>query len=102
MGDFDEKKPNNRHLVNAALKAARIGQNFGSSWSFDASEFNLIYEDDIFADGDKKRNFSDGIGCISYDLMEQFQQNFKTDDLAAIQIRYKGIKGLLSVNNELP
>lgn len=32
MGDFDDKK-----LSNPALKAARIGQNFGSSWSFDAT-----------------------------------------------------------------
>lgn len=35
LGDFDEEKY--LHLKNPALKAARIGQNFGASWSFDAS-----------------------------------------------------------------
>lgn len=39
LGDFDEK--NNQKLRNPALKAARIGQNFGSSWSFDASDIEF-------------------------------------------------------------
>jgi hypothetical protein len=41
LGDFDEKK--HKHLINPALKAARIGQNFGSSWSFDATGINFLY-----------------------------------------------------------
>jgi hypothetical protein len=36
LGDFDEKK--HPHLKNPALKAARIGQNFGSSWSFEVQD----------------------------------------------------------------
>ncbi len=100
LGDFDEK--NNNNLVNPALKAARIGQNFGSSWSFDASAINFRYEDDIFADVQRQKNFSDGIGCISADLMLHYQESLGLEELSAIQIRYKGIKGLLSINKELP
>lgn len=93
MGDFDDKK-----LYNPALKAARIGQNFGSSWSFDASQIKFIEEDDIFVLNNKDKNFSDGIGCISEYNMLKFRDGLGLESLAAVQVRYKGVKGVLSLN----
>lgn len=42
--------------------------------------------------------FSDGIGCISELNMEEFRESLNLNSLAAIQVRYKGIKGILSLN----
>ena len=48
-------------------------------------------------------NFTDGIGKISEDLLEEINLKLKVNnDLGAIQVRYLGAKGVLCVDPELP
>jgi hypothetical protein len=46
--------------------------------------------------------FTDGIGQISKDLFESICKQFKEVDInCCLQIRYKGAKGVLLLNEEL-
>ena len=44
--------------------------------------------------------FTDGIGCISGDLVEKMQKLFETK-ATVFQIRYQGAKGILALNRTL-
>ncbi|KAK0414154.1 hypothetical protein QR680_007174 [Steinernema hermaphroditum] len=48
----------------------------------------------------KPYTFSDGVGMISYRLAKEFAENLKLKDFvpSCIQFRYRGMKGVLSVN----
>ncbi len=93
LGDFNSEK-----LKNPALKAARIGQNFGASWSFNSDFMKFTFQEDVCADKKKKKMYSDGIGCASPNVMKAFRQGLHVTSLAAVQIRHKGMKGVLSLN----
>lgn len=45
--------------------------------------------------------YSDGIGRISLDLIKQIELEKNSNDLCAIQVRYKGAKGILAVDPRL-
>lgn len=95
LGDFSK-------IPVAAKKAARIGQAFSSSYCFDSSKIKeIIVEDDVSA---KKYLFTDGIGMISKDLFEAIRKQFETLNIhmsCCLQIRYKGAKGVLLLNELL-
>lgn len=86
MGNFDE-------IENPAKRAARIGQSFSSSWTYDASKIKYKIENDLKSE----RNFifTDGIGKISKDLINSISLKLGLSDLSVIQIRYLGAKGIL-------
>lgn len=46
-------------------------------------------------------NFTDGIGKISEDLLENVSLNLNIRDLTVIQVRYLGAKGILVLDKEL-
>lgn len=96
LGDFSK-------IPIAAKKAARIGQAFSSSYCFDSSQIKeIIVDDDSSA---KKFLFTDGIGMVSRDLFEAIQKQFGGINVrmnCCLQIRYKGAKGVLLLNELLP
>ena len=46
--------------------------------------------------------YTDGIGKISQDLIDDIALKLKVKSLGVIQVRYKGAKGLLAVDPSLP
>lgn len=93
MGSFDE-------IENPAKRAARIGQSFSASWTYDASKIKYKEENDI-----KSENgflFTDGIGKISKDLINSISLRLGLSSLSVIQVRYLGAKGILVVDDSLP
>jgi RNA-dependent RNA polymerase len=86
LGSFDE-------IENPAKRAARIGQSFSASWTFDASKIKYKEEADILTENGY--NFTDGIGKISKDLVNSISLELKLTELSVIQIRYLGAKGIL-------
>jgi RNA-dependent RNA polymerase len=93
LGSFDT-------IENPAKRAARIGQSFSASWTYDASRIKYIVEDDIISD--EGFLFTDGIGKISRDLIESISLKLGLTELAVIQIRYLGGKGILVLDESLP
>lgn len=57
-------------------------------------------EEDDFAGNGKA--YTDGIGKISCNLIDEIRTKFKEPRLCAIQIRYIGAKGVLAADPELP
>ncbi len=86
LGNFDE-------IENPAKRAARIGQSFSASWTFEASKIKAIEQEDIYSE--KNFNFTDGIGKISKDLINSISLKLGLRDLSVLQIRYLGVKGIL-------
>jgi hypothetical protein len=41
------------------------------------------------------------VGCASKEIFFQMKKKLKVNDLAAVQVRFKGIKGMISINNTL-
>ena len=81
--------------------AARIGQAFSSSWGY---KFKITpnvkqIEDEYDRHG---KMYTDGIGKISQDLIDDIALKLKVKTLGVIQVRYKGAKGLLAVDSTLP
>ena len=80
---------------------SRVGQNFTSTIAFYHKKKNISFDceiiDDIFApNGDI---YNDGCGLISIDLMKDICNELnKKKYSSAIQIRYKGAKGVLVVD----
>ncbi|CAD8165052.1 unnamed protein product [Paramecium pentaurelia] len=86
-----------------AKNAARLGQNLSTSISVElVGPINIIIKDDLL---DKnKKLYTDGIGKISQDLIDQIRQKIKVNQkikISAVQIRYEGAKGLLVLDENL-
>lgn len=95
LGEFAKIQP-------YAKMAARIGQAFSSSWCYYIKgKLNIKKIDDIYT-ADGKKMFTDGIGKISQNLIDEIALELKVPDLSVIQIRYKGCKGLLALDATLP
>ena len=92
LGDFSKL------TSNPALRAARIGQNLTTSYSLKLSE---VTTEVIGDERVGKYMFTDGIGCISADLVRQIQIKYSTK-ATVFQVRYQGAKGVLALNRELP
>ena len=80
---------------------ARLSQNFTSSYGFknnlDKDGFSCEIIDDI--KNEKGDIYNDGCGMISYPLMKEICDKMNNGQFAsAMQIRYKGAKGVLVVN----
>lgn len=91
LGDFSQIK-------NPALKAARMGQNLSTGYSINVRDVNIIPQED--SKSEKKMMYTDGIGMISYDLVDKIQK--KLDKKSTVyQVRFRGYKGLLSLNRQL-
>ena len=91
------------HKKNIAFSKllARLSQNFTSSYGFknklDKDGFTCDIIDDI--KNDKGDIYNDGCGMISYPLMKEICDKMNNGIFAsAMQIRYKGAKGVLIVN----
>ena len=93
MGNFSE-------IENPAKRAARIGQSFSASWTYDGSKIKTKEEPDIMSENNF--NFTDGIGKISRDLVESISLKLGLTELSVIQIRYLGAKGILVLDETLP
>ncbi|KAL4432702.1 hypothetical protein ABPG74_011523 [Tetrahymena malaccensis] len=108
IGDFSGISP-------PAKKSARIGQCFSSSTPFILKEKpNIEFIDDILAppaveEPDQNGNiqyfkvkkpkvFTDGIGTISQDLIRQISDHLNAFFMSAIQVRYGGAKGVLTID----
>lgn len=95
LGDFCKIEP-------FAKMAARIGQAFSSSWCYEFTTKPKVETiPDIYVEGTTML-FTDGIGKISEDLMDKISLRLRIPNLSVIQIRYKGAKGLLTLDPTLP
>ncbi|KAG9191768.1 hypothetical protein G6011_10502 [Alternaria panax] len=99
LGDFT-------HIHCSAKCAARIGQAFSDTiLSVRVSSTAVATEtkDDIIRNG---RTFSDGCGTISLELMRKVWKALPPDRRqhkpTVLQIRYRGAKGVLSLDQSLP
>lgn len=64
IGNFQNKL----HLDQVAKNASRLGQNFSSSLTFQFSQVNVVEIEDRM--DSLKNYYTDGIGCISEDLIK--------------------------------
>ncbi|CAN9119100.1 unnamed protein product [Alternaria alternata] len=99
LGDFT-------HIHCSAKCAARIGQAFSDtifSVQVPSTAFATETKDDIVRNG---RTFSDGCGTISLELMRKVWKALPSDRRrlrpTILQIRYRGAKGVLSLDQSLP
>ncbi|UJR28069.1 hypothetical protein I4U23_009325 [Adineta vaga] len=91
MGDFQEERIVAKH-------AARIAQCFTSAEAtIQIPSEKVEYIDDIHTD-DHKYNFTDGVGTMSTIIRDNINPYRQ---FSAIQIRYGGCKGVISVNPDL-
>ncbi|UJR21373.1 hypothetical protein I4U23_024465 [Adineta vaga] len=91
MGDFQDEKIVAKH-------SARIAQCFTSAEATIAIPSEKVeYIDDVHTD-DCKYNFTDGVGTMSTAVRDLINPHRK---FSAIQIRYAGCKGVISVNPQL-
>ncbi|KAL4479119.1 hypothetical protein ABPG72_008949 [Tetrahymena utriculariae] len=108
IGDFSGISP-------PAKKSARIGQCFSSSTPYVLKERpNIEFIDDITTPSavkevdhnenakyfkvKKPKVFTDGIGTISQDLIRQISDHLNSFFMSAIQVRYGGAKGVLTID----
>ncbi|RYP64420.1 hypothetical protein DL770_009205 [Monosporascus sp. CRB-9-2] len=95
------------HITSPARCAARIGQAFSETpFSISLKELGAKVEpiaDVELKDGTGTRVFSDGVGTISRDLMEEIQWALphKKSPPTCIQIRWAGAKGMLALDDTL-
>jgi hypothetical protein len=93
LGDFSKIRTPGRF-------AARVGQAFSDtigSALVDAAH-EVVIDDIERYEGDKKRNFSDGIGKVSLDMVKRIWKSSERIDAAkptVFQIRYAGAKGMV-------
>ena len=83
---------------------SRLSQNFTSSYGFKNKLNNDGFKCEIIDDlkTEKGDLYNDGCGMISYELMKEICNNMNKGEFAsAIQIRYKGAKGVLVVNPKI-
>ena len=83
---------------------SRLSQNFTSSYGFKNKLNKDGFKCEIIDDLKTKKGdlYNDGCGMISYDLMKEICDNMNKGEFAsAMQIRYKGAKGVLVVNPKI-
>ena len=104
MGNFSQ-------ISNVAKKMARMGQTLSSTTeSVDVEEDEYEVVDDVswpyavHPTSKKPYCFSDGVGSISPDLMKNVANRlgWQSNPPSAIQIRFKGCKGMLCLDPTLP
>ena len=92
IGDFSE-------IDNIAKFGARLGQLFSASYpvlNINPDKIQLQIVEDVYSQNAYKYTFSDGVGKISMNLLEQIKVNMKIKGIiSAIQIRHGGVKGIL-------
>ena len=94
----------NKKNISFSKLLARLSQNFTSSYGFKNKLNKEGFTYDIIKDikNDKGDIYNDGCGMISYPLMKEICDNMNNGQFAsAIQIRYKGAKGVLVVNPKI-
>jgi hypothetical protein len=99
LGDFS-------HIQCSAKCAARIGQAF-SDTIFAVPIPNDVYATETYPDVERNgRCFSDGCGRISLELMERIWSKLPPQRRSLrptiLQIRYRGAKGVVSLDTSLP
>ncbi|CAD8123706.1 unnamed protein product [Paramecium sonneborni] len=98
IGNFTNLKPEE-----IAKNAARLGQNLSTSIAVDLNgPINIQIVDDLL--DQNKKLYTDGIGKISQDLIDQIRLKMRVNSkikISAIQIRYEGAKGLLVLDETL-
>ena len=80
---------------------SRVGQNFTSTIAFYHKNKNINFECEIVDDSIAPNGdiYNDGCGMISLSFMKDICKNLNKGIFSsAIQIRYKGAKGILVVN----
>ena len=87
-------------ILNPAKYAARLGQLFSASFAALRIDRGVITVEEIEdvkkRVGNNEYNFSDGVGKISMDLLDQIKVNMKIKGtVSAIQVRCGGVKGIL-------
>ena len=83
---------------------SRVGQNFTSTISFYHKDKNTCFNCDIIEDIKAPNGdiYNDGCGMISVDLMKDICNELNKGIFSsAIQIRYKGAKGVLVINPKI-
>ena len=83
---------------------SRIGQNFTSTIAFYHKNKNKLFDCEIIEDiiAPNGEIYNDGCGMISLDLMKDICKELNKGKFSsAIQIRYKGAKGVLVVNPKI-
>ncbi len=83
---------------------SRLSQNFTSSYGFKNKLNKDGFQCEIIDDlkNSKGDLYNDGCGMISYELMKEICDNMNNKEFAsAMQIRYKGAKGVLVVNPKI-
>ena len=83
---------------------SRLSQNFTSSYGFKNKLNENGFQSEIIDDLKTKKGdlYNDGCGMISYELMKEVCKNLNKGEFAsAMQIRYKGAKGVLVVNPKI-
>ncbi|KAI7382653.1 RNA-directed RNA polymerase [Hortaea werneckii] len=90
------------HIRSPAKCAARIGQCFTDTAASVTLSRDLV--DSLPVVERNGRDFSDGVGTISEDLLEQVLKVYGTRSLlkpTALQIRFQGAKGMVSLDSRL-
>ena len=87
-------------IDNPAKRAARIGQSFSASWTYNSKDITDVEIHDERSEAGHL--YTDGIGKISADLIEKMSLRLQIRELSVIQMRYKGAKGVLSLESDLP
>ena len=83
---------------------SRVGQNFTSTVAFFHKNKNISFDCEIINDliAPNGEIYNDGCGMISLDLMKEICNALNKGKYAsAVQIRYKGAKGVLVVNHRI-
>lgn len=95
LGDFS-------HFRSPAKCAARIGQNFtDTNATVDVAQSAVRYLPVVERNG---RDFSDGVGTISSDLLQRIWRVYGQKRLlkpTVLQIRFQGAKGMVSLDSRL-
>ena len=96
LGDF-------RGIKSSARRAARIGQAFSEtpySLPLDEADITVVAISDVERNG---RVFSDGVGTISREAVEEMYEVLPESkrDATAFQVRWAGAKGMLSLDVRL-
>jgi len=91
-------------IKNPAKRAARLGQLFSASFkALTITENIKIHDERDIKDPTQKYTFTDGVGRISANLIEQIKLNQKIKGIiSAIQVRCGGVKGILVCDPTLP
>jgi RNA-dependent RNA polymerase len=81
--------------------AARIGQGLSSCWGYELYiPPNVEIIPDIYTPNGLL--FTDGIGKISEDLLDNISLKLNISNISVIKIHYRGAKGLLTLDTTLP